>query len=548
MIRRLFWISFGVGLGATTAVIASRWTRKQAKRAAPATLAREAKGGLLDLTKLVTASVDEGRRADGRARARAPRDVRARRRARLDAPAVNGSDIRETFLRFFEERGHTRVRSSSLLAAPESGLLLTGAGHGAVHPVLPGAGRAALHPRDLRAEVLPRQRHRERRTHRPAPHAVRDARELLVRGLLQGGVLRVGSRARHAGVRDRPRPSVDDGVRRRRRGGRRSGRTWGSRPSGWCVAARPTTTGGRTQPAPPDRPRRSSSTADRATGPTEAPRSTRIGSARSGTTCSCSTGSTASCEVLGDLPNKNIDTGSSVERVAMVLQDKGSFFETDLFAPLLDEVQSLSGKVYGADEQHDVAIRIVGEHARATAFLVADGVQPSNEGRGYILRRMLRRVVSASRRLGVQREVFRPLVGVVVDGFGDAYPELRENRAFIEEVLSSEEDRFSATLASGDGAVRRRAGPGARRRGRGRRRVQAVRHLRLPDRADDRARGRRGHAGRRGSVPDVAAGAERPGAGGGQEGGDRAGRRRRAADDVRGLRAARGGGARSRCS
>ena len=155
------------------------------------------------------------------------------------------------------------------------------------------------------------------------------------------------------------------------------------------------------------------------------------------------------CTVLGDLPNKNIDTGSSVERVAMVLQDKGSFFETDLFAPLLDEVQSLSGKHYGADEKHDVAIRIVGEHARATAFLVADGVQPSNEGRGYILRRMLRRVVSASRQLGVQREVFRPLVAVVVEGFADAYPELRENRAFIEEVLASEEDRFSATLRQG---------------------------------------------------------------------------------------------------
>ena len=99
-------------------------------------------------------------------------------------------------------------------------------------------------------------------------------------------------------------------------------------------------------------------------------------------------------EIVGELPMKNIDTGSSIERVAVVLQDVGSFFETDLFAPLLDVVQSLSGKHYGADERHDIAIRIIGEHARATAFLVADGVQPSNEGRGYILRRMLRRVVS----------------------------------------------------------------------------------------------------------------------------------------------------------
>ncbi len=146
---------------------------------------------------------------------------------------------------------------------------------------------------------------------------------------------------------------------------------------------------------------------------------------------------------------KNIDTGSSIERVAVVLQDVGSFFETDLFAPLLDVVQSLSGKHYGADERHDIAIRIIGEHARATAFLVADGVQPSNEGRGYILRRMLRRVVSSARQLGVRGEVLRPLVGVVVEGFGDAYPELVENRAFVEQVLGSEEERFSATLRQG---------------------------------------------------------------------------------------------------
>jgi alanyl-tRNA synthetase len=154
-------------------------------------------------------------------------------------------------------------------------------------------------------------------------------------------------------------------------------------------------------------------------------------------------------EVVGDLPRKNIDTGSSLERVAIALQDVGSFFETDLFAPLLDVVQSRSGAHYGADERHDISIRIIGEHARATAFLVADGVQPSNEGRGYILRRMLRRVVSAARQLGIEGEVLRPLVGVVVEGFGDAYPELVENRAFIEQVLGSEEERFGGTLRQG---------------------------------------------------------------------------------------------------
>jgi alanyl-tRNA synthetase len=154
-------------------------------------------------------------------------------------------------------------------------------------------------------------------------------------------------------------------------------------------------------------------------------------------------------DVVGELPAKNIDTGSSVERVAVVLQDVGSFFETDLFAPLLEGVQSSSGKHYGADEQHDLSIRIVGEHARATSFLVADGVQPANEGRGYILRRMLRRVVSHARRLGIDGEVMLPLVDLVVAGFGDAYPELRENRAFVEQVLASEEERFRATLRQG---------------------------------------------------------------------------------------------------
>jgi alanyl-tRNA synthetase len=154
-------------------------------------------------------------------------------------------------------------------------------------------------------------------------------------------------------------------------------------------------------------------------------------------------------ERTSELPKKNIDTGASVERIAVALQGVGSFFETDLFAPLLDAVQSMSGKHYGSDERNDVAIRIIGEHARATAFLVADGVQPSNEGRGYILRRMVRRVVSNARRLGIDGEVLRPLVDVVVDGFGEAYPELVENQAFVEQVLGSEEERFSGTLRQG---------------------------------------------------------------------------------------------------
>ena len=87
-------------------------------------------------------------------------------------------------------------------------------------------------------------------------------------------------------------------------------------------------------------------------------------------------------EVVGELPKKNIDTGASIERIAVALQGTGSFFETDLFAPLLEAVESISGKHYGADERNDIAIRVIGEHARATAFLVADGVRPRTRGAG----------------------------------------------------------------------------------------------------------------------------------------------------------------------
>jgi alanyl-tRNA synthetase len=153
--------------------------------------------------------------------------------------------------------------------------------------------------------------------------------------------------------------------------------------------------------------------------------------------------------VLRPLPAKNIDTGSSLERVATVLQQADSIFETDLFAPLVQRVESLSGKHYGADERDDVSIRIVSEHARAASFLVADGVQPSNSGRGYILRRLLRRVVLHARRLGIDGPLMESMVDAVVETFGDAYGELKDNRSVVEQVAGSEEERFSATLRQG---------------------------------------------------------------------------------------------------
>ena len=153
--------------------------------------------------------------------------------------------------------------------------------------------------------------------------------------------------------------------------------------------------------------------------------------------------------VVGELPAKNIDTGSGLERVATVLQDVDSVFETDLLRPLLEVAESLSGRTHGRDERDDVSLKVIAEHGRATTFLIADGVQPSNDGRGYVLRRMLRRVVSHARRLGIERDVMPALVERTVELFGHAHPELVENRAYVEQVASSEEGRFAGTLRQG---------------------------------------------------------------------------------------------------
>jgi alanyl-tRNA synthetase len=171
--------------------------------------------------------------------------------------------------------------------------------------------------------------------------------------------------------------------------------------------------------------------------------------------------------LVGELQRTGVDTGSGLERVAIVLQDAPSVYETDGFEPLLETVQSVTGHTYGRDERADVSLRILAEHGRATAFLIADGVLPSNEGRGYVLRRMLRRVVSHARRLGVEREVTRPMVERTVEVLGDAYPELVEQRPFILQVAAAEEEHFGATLRQGmvrfEEEVRRAAERGDRK-------------------------------------------------------------------------------------
>ncbi|HEX5880814.1 MAG TPA: alanine--tRNA ligase, partial [Actinomycetota bacterium] len=169
--------------------------------------------------------------------------------------------------------------------------------------------------------------------------------------------------------------------------------------------------------------------------------------------------------IVGELPEKNIDTGMGLERVAMLLQDADSMYETDLLSPVLHEVQELSGAGYGKEDRVDRSLRIVAEHGRTAAFLIADGVLPSNEGRGYILRRLLRRAVRHLRLLGVEDPALARVGQQVVATLGDAWPELVAQRSLIEQVVASEEDSFSRTLRQGsnllEGAIRRTREEGA---------------------------------------------------------------------------------------
>ena len=153
--------------------------------------------------------------------------------------------------------------------------------------------------------------------------------------------------------------------------------------------------------------------------------------------------------IVGDLPKKNIDTGLGLERMAIIKQGVDSFIDTDLLKPLVEVAEHLTGKTYGSDEKADISLRVMAEHGRATTFLMADGVLPSNEGRGYVLRRMLRRLVTHARRLGVDRPVMNDLVERTVELMGEAYPELISNKPFVLQVASSEEERFASTYRQG---------------------------------------------------------------------------------------------------
>jgi alanyl-tRNA synthetase len=149
------------------------------------------------------------------------------------------------------------------------------------------------------------------------------------------------------------------------------------------------------------------------------------------------------------LPKPSIDTGMGLERITRVLQNVSSNYDTDLFRPLIHHASEIAGKPYGANPDHDVSMRVIADHARACAFLIGDGVLPSNEGRGYVLRRVLRRAARHGVLLGIEQPFLCEIANTVIDAMDGAYPDLAKRRAFVVETVRREEERFGKTLGRG---------------------------------------------------------------------------------------------------
>ncbi|MDT2424115.1 alanine--tRNA ligase [Enterococcus avium] len=149
------------------------------------------------------------------------------------------------------------------------------------------------------------------------------------------------------------------------------------------------------------------------------------------------------------LPHQNIDTGMGLERMVSIIQDAPTNFETDLFLPIIGKVEELSDKKYGADKQLDISFKVIADHIRSLAFAIGDGALPSNEGRGYVLRRLLRRAVMHGKKLGIDQAFLYKLVPVVGEIMVSYYPEVKQQEAFIEKVVRTEEERFHETINDG---------------------------------------------------------------------------------------------------
>ncbi len=154
-------------------------------------------------------------------------------------------------------------------------------------------------------------------------------------------------------------------------------------------------------------------------------------------------------EILGDLPSKNIDTGLGLERLAMILQGVQNMYEIDTSMAVIDKATGLTGVAYGHSHASDVSLRVVTDHMRTATMLIGDGVTPGNEGRGYVLRRIMRRAIRNMRLLGATGPVVKDLIDTVIEMMGRQYPELISERERIEKVAVAEENAFLKTLKAG---------------------------------------------------------------------------------------------------
>ncbi|MHB8109043.1 MAG: alanine--tRNA ligase [Syntrophorhabdaceae bacterium] len=149
------------------------------------------------------------------------------------------------------------------------------------------------------------------------------------------------------------------------------------------------------------------------------------------------------------LPKPSIDTGMGLERITSIMQGKIGNYDTDLFVPLIRRIEDIAGCAYGENEKNDIAIRVIADHARGSTFIINDGVLPSKDGRGYVLRRIIRRALRYGRKLGIQKEFLHELSKNVVDVMEDAYPDIKNNHSYIMRVIKGEEERFVETLGMG---------------------------------------------------------------------------------------------------
>jgi alanyl-tRNA synthetase len=156
---------------------------------------------------------------------------------------------------------------------------------------------------------------------------------------------------------------------------------------------------------------------------------------------------------MSPLPKPSIDTGMGLERLSAILQGRTNNFDSDLFERIIVSVENISGRKYGADDATNVSIRVIADHIRATAFVLSEGLMPSNEGRGYVLRRIIRRAARHGFMLGIERPFLYEVLDAVYETMSGAYPELTENTEMIKKVLKFEEERFAHTLSSGMGIL-----------------------------------------------------------------------------------------------